>query len=72
MNCMHAPTRALVIGAKAPVSGTVKTRLGRTIGTNGQQHSTMRFSVILPPDLRMKRHTMCAGHMPRSRQIGPP
>lgn len=26
------PTRALVIGAKAPVPGTVKTRLGRTIG----------------------------------------
>jgi len=32
MKRIVAPHRALVIGAKAPVPGTVKTRLGRTIG----------------------------------------
>lgn len=32
MKSIGAPSRVLVIGAKAPVQGTVKTRLGRTIG----------------------------------------
>ncbi len=32
MSIAIAPCRALVIGAKQPVPGTVKTRLGRTIG----------------------------------------